>query len=114
MTREVLPDRRRSWRRKAVVAGQSCYLTVGLYSDGRPGEVFVDVAKAGTAMKAMLSTIAIYMSIALQHGAPLKTLLDAVDGLDFEPSGEVAGSECVASAKSILDWMAKELQAEFL
>ncbi len=110
--RKMLPARRHSFTQKAKIGGQTIHLTVGEYPDGKPGEVFIDASKQGTLVRAMLNTIAIYLSIGLQHGIPLHLYLDAIRNLDFPPQGPVQNSE-VTEAKSILDYVAKELERTY-
>lgn len=112
--RRKLPSRRYSWTQKARVAGQVVHLGVGEFPDGTPGEVFLDCAKAGSAVRAMLNAIAIFMSLGLQHGVALKLFVDAMKGVEFEPSGVVEHSGNVREAESILDYVARELEAAYL
>lgn len=111
--RKLLPNRRHSWSQKAKVGGQTVHLGVGLYDDGSIGEIFIDANKKGTLVRAMLDTIAIFISIGLQHGISLHLFLDVIRGLDFPPNGTVHGSTEVTEAKSILDYLAKELEKAF-
>lgn len=111
MTRRALPTRRASWRQKASIGGTTCYLTMGEYPDGTLGEIFVDVAKGGSAMRAVLDTFARTFSVALQNGAPLEELIRTNKGLEFQPNGDViAGGSQVKRAKSIIDWIVREIE----
>lgn len=113
--RKCLPSRRANLIHKLSVGGQRVYLTVGLYDDGTPGEVFVDISRAGSALRALASTAAVFMSIGLQHGVELSTFLEAMRGQSFEPSGAVeCSSGGVTEAESILDLVARELEACYL
>jgi len=109
-----LPNRRRCWTQKVRIGGQTIYMTVGEYPDGSPGEVFLDAAKQGTMTRAMLNALAIFLSLGLQHGVSLELYLNAIKGLDFEPSGPVEGSLAVTNANSILDYICKELEAAYI
>lgn len=111
--REHMPPRRPSWQQHVHVGGQSLFLGVGEYEDGRLGEVFIDVARAGSGLRAVLHVLAIAISLGVQHGVPLGKYLSAMRGVDFEPSGPVIGSTNVAKAESILDYVAKELAAAY-
>src|SRR4051794_14313900 len=110
-TREPLPDRRRQVTTKAVVGGQTLYLCIGHYADGRPGEIFIDVSRAGSALRGVMGTLARLASMALQHRLPLATVVAALRGQRFEPSGAVTGSPEVTEADSLVDFIAKQLEA---
>lgn len=109
MYREVLPERRASWTHSAKVGGQRVFLDVGFYPDGRIGEVFIDVAKAGTAVKGFCQALAITLSVAIQYGVPVAALAEAIRGTDFLPRGMVEGSHKIEWASSIVDYVAQEL-----
>jgi len=112
--RRPLPHRRHSWTQKAKVGNQTVYLCCGEYEDGTLGEVFLDASKAGSSIRAVLSSLAIFLSLGLQHGVPLTLYVEALRGLNFEPSGDVSGSAHVMRADSILDWVVRELEAHYL
>lgn len=112
--RQPLPDRRRSWTQKVKIGGQTCYLTVGEYDDGRPGEIFFDVARAGTFIRGVMGDLARTISLALQCGAPVDTVIYMLRGADYPPCGIVEGSPNVKSAESITDWIASELEAVYV
>lgn len=112
--RKPLPDRRKSFTQKVRIDGQVCYLTVGMYEDGTPGEIFVDIAKGGTFVRGIMGTCARAVSIALQSGADLSTILHMLRGHDYPPHGEVIGSPYVTHCVSVMDWVAAELEAQFL
>ena len=111
--RRSLPTRRPSWTHHAHVGGQSVFFSIGEHLDGTPAEIFIDVAKAGSAMRAVLHVCAIFASLALRYGCPLRKIISAIKGLDFEPSGTVTGSANVKEAESILDYIAQELAATY-
>ncbi len=113
MGRKLLPTRRHSWTQKARVGNQSLHLTCGEYEDGSLGEVFLDVSKRGTTLRALFETVATLFSQALQYGCPLEVLLDNFT-IDFPPSGIVKGCEEVEEAKSILDFVAQLLRNVYL
>lgn len=112
--RRPLPDRRNSWTQKVRIGGQVVYLTVGEYEDGTPGEIWLDMAKAGTTMRGILGTLARTVSIALQCGADIKTVASMLRGHNYDPKGPVQGSSVVTECQSIADWIASELEAEYL
>jgi len=111
VSRERLPDRRPVERHKLVVGGQTLYVDVGRYPDGRLGEVFVTMSRAGTGMRGMLDAVARLASVALQHGVPVESVTNAMRGLDFAPQGIVSGHADVTVAVSVLDALAQLLSA---
>ena len=112
--REPLPDRRRNWSQRVKIGGQTCYLSVGEYEDGRPGELFVDVSKAGTFCRGVLGTLARTVSIALQCGADVSVVVHSLKGANYPPNGRVEGSDAVAGCLSVTDWIAAELAARYM
>jgi ribonucleoside-diphosphate reductase alpha chain len=112
--RKRLPDRRKTERQKAWVNGQSIYLDMGHYPDGSLGEIFVDVHRSGSAFRGLMDGMARLFSISLQYQVPLEQLVAAIKGIDFPPHGPVSGSENVKEAVSLLDYVAKELEATYL
>lgn len=112
--REPLPDRRRSWTQRVQIAGQTVYLCVGEYADGRPGEVWIDVAKQGTFLRGVMSALARTISIALQCGANVDVIVHSLKGGCYPPDGIVTGSDIVSEATSVTDWVASELEARYI
>ncbi len=111
--RELLPPRRPLWTQKTRIGGQGMFLGCGEYEDGRLGEIFLDMHKAGSAVRGFMHALATTMSIGLQHGVPLQCYVDALKGLDFEPNGPVLGSPLVNQATSVVDFVVKELEATY-
>ena len=85
--RPRLPDERRAITHHFSIAGQEGYLTVGVYDDGLPGEIFVRMAKEGSTISGLMDSIATVVSLALQHGVPLNVLCAKFSHTRFEPSG---------------------------
>ena len=112
--RQRLPDRRKGYIQKAVVAGHKVYLHTGEYDDGALGEIFIDMHKEGAAFRSMMNNFAIAVSIGLQYGVPLEEFVDAFVFTRFEPSGAVTGNDQVRSATSILDYVFRELGISYL
>jgi ribonucleoside-diphosphate reductase alpha chain len=108
-----LPDERRSVTHKFSIAGHEGYLTVGLYENGQPGEIFLRMAKEGSTISGLMDTIATMTSIALQYGVPLKALVDKFSHTRFEPSGFTNNPE-IPMAKSIMDYVFRWLGNRFL
>jgi ribonucleoside-diphosphate reductase alpha chain len=108
-----LPDERESRTHKFSIAGHEGYLTVGLYENGQPGEIFLRMAKEGSTISGLMDTIATMTSIALQYGVPLKALVDKFSHTRFEPSGFTNNAE-IPMAKSIMDYVFRWLGNRFL
>ena len=111
--RERLPDQRRALTHHFQVGGHDGYVTVGLYPDGRPGEIFFRVTKEGSTVNGLMDSLGISMSMALQHGVPLKDLVRKLAHMRFEPAGATNNPK-VRFAKSIPDYVARWLAIEFL
>lgn len=111
--RKKLPADVVSWRHKFSVAGHEGYVHCGVYADGSLGEIFIRMAKEGSTISGLLDSIGILMSVALQYGVPVKTLIKKTIHSRFEPSGYTDNSDIVV-AKSILDYIAKFLAIKFL
>ena len=111
--RRRLPEERQSLTHKFSVGGHKGYITVGLYDDGAPGEMFVRMAKEGSTISGLMDNFATAVSIALQYGVPLKMLVDKFQHVRFEPSGWT-GNKDIAYAKSITDYVFRWLGAKFV
>ncbi len=111
--RHRLPDERLSITHKFSVGGHEGYLTVGLYKDGMPGELFITMAKEGSTVSGLMDSFACATSIALQHGVPLKLLCEKFAHTRFEPSGW-SHNQDIGFAKSIMDYIFRWLQLRFL
>jgi ribonucleoside-diphosphate reductase alpha chain len=111
--RRKLPTERRSITHKFTIGGHEGYLTVGMYEDGRPGEIFIKMAKEGSTLSGIMDGFALSVSIALQYGVPLKALVDKFMHTRFEPSG-FTGNPQVPYANSVLDYIARWLGGKFI
>ena len=111
--RHKLPDERQAATHKFSIAGHEGYLTVGMYDDGQPGEIFLKMAKEGSTVSGLMDTIATMTSIALQYGVPLKALVDKFSHTRFEPSG-FTGNREIPIAKSVMDYVFRYLGNKFL
>lgn len=111
--RRKLPDERRSLTHKFQIAGHDGYIHVGMYEDGSPGEIFVRMAKEGSTISGLMDSFATAVSLALQHGVPLKLLVDKFSRTRFEPSGWTGNAE-IPRASSIMDYLFRWLEAKFL
>jgi ribonucleoside-diphosphate reductase alpha chain len=95
------------------VGAHEGYLTVGLYEDGQPGEIFITMAKEGSTVSGLMDSFATAVSLALQYGVPLKVLCDKFSHMRFEPSGWTNNPE-IRYAKSIMDYIFRWLAYKFL
>jgi ribonucleoside-diphosphate reductase alpha chain len=111
--RRKLPDERRSITHKFDIAGHEGYITVGLFDDGTPGEIFLVMAKEGSTISGFADAFAQAISYALQYGVPLQALVDKFSHARFEPSGMTKNPE-VRFAKSIVDYIFRWLATKFL
>lgn len=101
---------------RVKVGGQTVFFTIGLYMDGRPGEVFIDVAKAGTALRAWAGSTAKLMSLMLQYGVPVHELVGALAGHCSETYGtvDVRGHKQITESCGILDTIVRSMALDFL
>jgi ribonucleoside-diphosphate reductase alpha chain len=111
--RRRLPSERAAVTHKFEIAGHEGYITVGLYPEGQPGEIFLKMAKEGSTVSGLMDTFATSVSLALQYGVPLRDLVNKFAHVRFEPSGFTGNSE-IPIAKSIVDYIFRWLGARFL
>jgi ribonucleoside-diphosphate reductase alpha chain len=111
--RRRLPDTRRAITHKFDVGGHEGYITTGLYEDGTPGEVFIRISKEGSTVGGLMDTIATLVSLALQYGVPVDSLVRKFEHVRFEPSGMTRNPE-IPMAKSLVDYIFRYLAMEFV
>ncbi len=111
--RRRLPDTRQSITHKFSVTAHEGYLTVGLYEDGQPGELFITMAKEGSTVGGLMDVIGTCTSMALQYGVPLITLVDKFRHARFEPSGMTSNKD-IPFAKSLIDYIFCWLGCKFI
>ena len=111
--RRRLPDERKSVTHKFSVAGHDGYLTVGMYEDGTPGEIFIVMAKAGSTLSGVMDSFATAVSLGLQHGVPLQLFVNKFSHVRFEPHGFTKNPD-IPIAKSIVDYIFRWLGIKFL
>jgi ribonucleoside-diphosphate reductase alpha chain len=111
--RRRLPDERRSITHKFSVAGHDGYITVGMYEDGSPGEIFIVMAKAGSTLSGVMDSFATAVSLGLQHGVPLELFVSKFAHVRFEPHGFTKNTD-IPIAKSIVDYLFRWLGIKFL
>lgn len=113
-SREMLPSKRRGYTQKAKVGNHNVYIRTGEYPDGRLGEIFLDISKEGSALRAMTNNFAIAISLGLQYGVPLDEYVGAFTFTKFEPSGPVRGHDRIKNATSIVDLVFRDLAINYL
>jgi ribonucleoside-diphosphate reductase alpha chain len=111
--RRKLPDERHAITHKFSIAGHEGYITVGMYEDGKPGEIFLVMAKEGSTISGLMDAFATSISMALQYGVPLEALVEKFSHVRFEPSGFTKNPE-IPYAKSITDYIFRYLASKFL
>jgi ribonucleoside-diphosphate reductase alpha chain len=111
--RERLPDTRQSVTHKFSIAGHEGYINVGLYPDGRPGEVFITMAKEGSTIGGLMDSFGTAISISLQYGVPLEVLVNKFSHTRFEPMGHTTNPD-IRIAKSVVDYIFRWLGITFL
>src|SRR5437588_4421052 len=111
--RHRMPDTRMSLTHRFEIAGHEGYITVGLYEDGQPGELFITMSKEGSTIGGLMDTVGTLTSIALQYGVPLESLVKKFAYQRFEPSG-FTKSPHIRHATSITDYVFRWLACEFI
>src|SRR4051812_4085007 len=111
--RRRLPAERTAVTHKFDISGHEGYITVGLYPDGQPGEIFLKMAKEGSTISGLMDTLATSVSLALQYGVPLKDVVNKFAHVRFEPSGFTGNSE-IPIAKSLVDYIFRWVGSRFL
>ncbi|MEP6801927.1 MAG: vitamin B12-dependent ribonucleotide reductase, partial [Acidobacteriota bacterium] len=111
--RRKLPDERRSITHKFNVAGHEGYVTVGLFDDGKPGEIFLRMSKEGSTISGLMDSFATAISLTLQYGVPLEALVNKFTHMRFEPAGFTKNPE-IPIAKSLVDYIFKWMGSKFL
>lgn len=107
-----LPDERPSLTQKISIGDLNAYVTVGMYPDGRPGEIFIKCDKEGSTVKGMLQSFAIAISLGLQHGIPLEVFSEKFKHMRFEPDG-FTGDRDISYAASVVDYIFKWMEMKF-
>lgn len=109
MAKNPMPPERQSVTRKLEVGGLQSYITVGLYPDGQPGELFLVVERVGSLERGLAHTIGILVSMLLQRGVSVSEISEKLTGLQFEPRG-VTGNPEIPMVSSIADYLGRWLQ----
>ena len=111
--REKMPTERDSVTHKFSVGGHEGYITVGMYEDNRPGEIFIKMSKEGSTLSGVMDGLALTISLGLQYGVPLKVFVDKLLNTRFEPSGITANPN-IRFVSSVLDYIARWLGGRFI
>ena len=114
MEKHRLPNRRTGYTQKAVIGDQTIFITTGEYPDGTLGEIFVDMHREGSLIRALMNGFCIVVSKALQYGVPLEDLCNQFLFTRFEPSGPVRNHPDIKRADSILDLIFRHLAIKYL
>ncbi|MFN2370999.1 MAG: vitamin B12-dependent ribonucleotide reductase, partial [Candidatus Krumholzibacteriia bacterium] len=107
-----LPDERQAITHKFSISGHEGYLTIGMYPNGKPGEMFISMAKEGSVVSGLMDSFATSVSIMLQYGVPLKVLINKFSHARFEPSGFTSNKE-IPIAKSVMDYIFRWMDLKF-
>ncbi len=111
--RRRLLDERQAITHKFSVGGHEGYLTVGMFEDGTPGEIFITMSKEGSTLSGLMDSFATMVSLSLQYGVPLKVLVNKFNHVRFEPSG-VTNNKDIRFAKSVVDYIFRWMALKFL
>jgi ribonucleoside-diphosphate reductase alpha chain len=111
--REKMPVERASVTHKFSVGGHEGYITVGMYEDNRPGEIFIKMSKEGSTLSGVMDGLALTVSLGLQYGVPLKVFVDKLLNTRFEPSG-ITPNPNIRFVSSVLDYIARWLGGRFI
>ena len=111
--RAVLPTTRRSVTHKFAIAGHEGYLTIGLFDDGSPGEIFIKMSKEGSTLSGLIQGFCRAFSLALQYGLSIQDAVDRFRGMRFDPMGPTSNPD-IPEALSILDYVARYLELNYL
>ena len=111
--RRRLADERQAITHKFSVGGHEGYLTVGMFDDGTPGEIFITMSKEGSTLSGLMDAFATMVSLSLQYGVPIKVLVNKFSHVRFEPSG-VTNNKDIRFAKSVIDYIFRWMALKFL
>ena len=114
LPRERLPDTRQSITHKFNVGGHEGYINVGLYPDGRPGELFITMAKEGSTVGGLMDAFGTAISMSLQYGVPLEVLVNKFSHTRFEPMGHMRTNADIRIAKSVVDYIFRWMGITFM
>lgn len=111
--RDALPTSRESVTHKFSIMGHEGYLTIGLHDDGRPGEIFIKMSKAGSTLGGLVQAFCRAFSLAIQYGLPLQEAVNRFKGMRFEPMGSTSNPD-IPEALSIVDYVARYIELHFV
>ena len=111
--RSILPTTRHSITHKFAIAGHEGYLTIGLFEDGMPGEIFIKMSKEGSTLSGLIQGFCRAFSLALQYGLTIEDAVARFRGMRFDPMGPTSNPE-IPEALSILDYVARYLELHYL
>lgn len=108
-----LPETRTAINHDFIISGHKGWLNVGLFEDGKPGEVFITMEEEGPTINGLLNTIGTLTSVALQYGVPIEVLVQKLSGFNYEPSGQTDNPN-LSHAYSIIDYIFRWLEKKFV
>lgn len=111
-TRQSLPVTRESLTHKFSIGNHEGYLTIGLYTDGTPGEIFIKMSKEGSTMNGMCQAFCRAFSLAIQHGLTTQDAISRFKGMRFEPMGYTSNPD-IPQADSVIDYVARYIEITF-
>jgi ribonucleoside-diphosphate reductase alpha chain len=111
--RKRLPDERASITHRFEIGGNKGFITVGMYPDKTLGEVFIVMSKEGSTLSGLLDTVAVMISMALQHGTPIEAVVGKLANVKYEPAG-MTNNPCIKTADSITDYIGRYLGMKFV
>ena len=111
-TRQALPVTRESLTHKFSIGNHEGYLTIGLYPDGQPGEIFIKMSKEGSTMNGMCQAFCRAFSLAIQHGLTTQDAIGRFKGMRFEPMGYTSNPD-IPEAHSVIDYVARYIEIQF-
>ncbi len=111
--RQALPPTRHSVTHKFCIMGHEGYLTVGLFEDGQPGEIFIKMSKEGSTLSGLVQGFCRAFSLAMQYGLPLDEAIARFKGMRFEPMGHTSNPD-IPECLSIIDYVARYLETHFV
>ncbi len=112
VNRQSLPQTRESVTHKFIVGGHEGYLTVGLFPDGRPGEIFLKISKEGSTISGLCQAFCRAYSLSMQYGLSLEDAVARFKGMRFEPMGATSNPD-IPEASSIIDYIARYMEIQF-
>jgi ribonucleoside-diphosphate reductase alpha chain len=113
-SRKPLPNFRPGFSIEVEISNTKFVMTTGEYEDGSLGEVFIQLQKEGSDLQTILANFAISISLGLQYGVPLERFIESFKDVEFNPKGDIVGHETITEARSIMDFVFRELEQSYI